>query len=134
MPPGSAAGSAGLGGSTADTGFDAEGWLSALEETGWRFGLDRINKLLTVLGMPQRRYASIHVVGTNGKSSVTAFTAALLERAGSPYRRVPVSASRADGPSAFVWGEPRSRPMTSPRRWNASPYRSRQSSAACEDG
>ena len=81
MPPGSAAGSAGLGGSTADTGFDAEGWLSGLEETGWRFGLDRINKLLTVLGMPQRRYASIHVVGTNGKSSVTALTAALLERA-----------------------------------------------------
>lgn len=32
--------------------------------------------------MPQRRYASIHVVGTNGKSSVTTLTAALLERGG----------------------------------------------------
>jgi dihydrofolate synthase/folylpolyglutamate synthase len=32
--------------------------------------------------MPERRYASIHVVGTNGKSSVTALAAALLERHG----------------------------------------------------
>ena len=31
--------------------------------------------------MPQRRFASIHVVGTNGKSSVTAMTAELLEAA-----------------------------------------------------
>ncbi|MGI9019352.1 MAG: bifunctional folylpolyglutamate synthase/dihydrofolate synthase [Solirubrobacterales bacterium] len=38
--------------------------------------------LTSVLGMPQRRYASIHVVGTNGKSSVTTLTAALLERGG----------------------------------------------------
>lgn len=62
--------------------FDAQGWLRALDPIGWRFGLDRIDTLLTLLGMPQRRYASIHVVGTNGKSSVAALTAALLERAG----------------------------------------------------
>lgn len=30
------------------------------------------------LGLPQHRFASIHVVGTNGKSSVTRMTAALL--------------------------------------------------------
>ncbi len=35
-----------------------------------------------VLGMPQHRFASIHVVGTNGKSSVTEMTAALLEAHG----------------------------------------------------
>lgn len=34
--------------------------------------------LSTLLGMPQNRFASIHVVGTNGKSSVTRMTAALL--------------------------------------------------------
>ena len=28
-----------------------------------RFGLDRMHKLMTVLGLPQRRFASIHVVG-----------------------------------------------------------------------
>ncbi len=38
--------------------------------------------LSTALGMPQHRFASIHVVGTNGKSSVTRMTAALLEAHG----------------------------------------------------
>ena len=32
--------------------------------------------------MPQHRFASVHVVGTNGKSSVTEMTAALLEAHG----------------------------------------------------
>ena len=41
-----------------------------------------MHKLSTLLGMPQHRFASIHVVGTNGKSSVTRMTAALLEAAG----------------------------------------------------
>lgn len=34
------------------------------------------------MGMPQHRFASIHVVGTNGKSSVTQMTSALLEAHG----------------------------------------------------
>jgi dihydrofolate synthase/folylpolyglutamate synthase len=47
-----------------------------------RFGLERIRMLVSALGMPQHRFASIHVVGTNGKSSVTELTAALLEAHG----------------------------------------------------
>ncbi len=39
-------------------------------------------KLTTALGLPQRRFASVHVVGTNGKSSVTRMVAALLEAHG----------------------------------------------------
>jgi dihydrofolate synthase/folylpolyglutamate synthase len=46
------------------------------------FGLDRIKTLLTRLGDPQLRYPSIHVVGTNGKSTVTRTTEALLAGAG----------------------------------------------------
>jgi dihydrofolate synthase/folylpolyglutamate synthase len=38
--------------------------------------------LMSVLGFPQRRFASIHVVGTNGKSSVTRMAAALLDAHG----------------------------------------------------
>jgi dihydrofolate synthase/folylpolyglutamate synthase len=41
-----------------------------------------MHKLSTLLGLPQHRFASIHVVGTNGKSSVTRMTAALLEAHG----------------------------------------------------
>jgi dihydrofolate synthase / folylpolyglutamate synthase len=60
----------------------AEDYLLGLELFGMRFGLDRMHKLMTVLGLPQRRFASIHVVGTNGKSSTVRFAAAILERHG----------------------------------------------------
>lgn len=62
--------------------FDADGYLGSLEPIGWRLGLERMHKLTTALGLPQHRFGSIHVVGTNGKSSVTRMTAALLEAHG----------------------------------------------------
>jgi dihydrofolate synthase/folylpolyglutamate synthase len=64
------------------TARQAEQYLLSLELFGMRFGLDRMHRLMTVLGLPQRRFASIHVVGTNGKSSTARFTAAILERHG----------------------------------------------------
>src|SRR5205085_3765570 len=60
----------------------AESYLLDLELFGMRFGLDRMNRLMTALGMPQRRFASIHVVGSNGKSSTARMIAAILERHG----------------------------------------------------
>ncbi len=60
----------------------AEDYLLGLELFGMRFGLDRMHRLMTVLGLPQRRFASIHVVGSNGKSSTVRLTAAILERHG----------------------------------------------------
>jgi dihydrofolate synthase / folylpolyglutamate synthase len=60
----------------------AEDYLLSLELFGMRFGLDRMHRLMTVLGLPQRRFASVHVVGTNGKSSTVRFCAAILERHG----------------------------------------------------
>jgi dihydrofolate synthase/folylpolyglutamate synthase len=61
---------------------DAEAHLLSLELFGMRFGLERMRRLLTALGSPQERFAAIHVVGTNGKSSTVRFTAALLEAHG----------------------------------------------------
>ena len=60
----------------------AEAYLLDLELFGMRFGLDRMHKLMTVLGMPQRRFASVHVVGSNGKSSTARMIAAILQRHG----------------------------------------------------
>ena len=40
--------------------------------------LDRISELMSVLGDPQHAYPSIHVAGTNGKTSVTRMIDALL--------------------------------------------------------
>lgn len=61
---------------------EAEAYLLDLELFGMRFGIDRMNRLMTALGMPQGRFASIHVVGSNGKSSTVRMTAAILERHG----------------------------------------------------
>ena len=60
----------------------AEAYLRSLELFGMRFGLDRMHRLMTAMGSPQRRFQSIHVVGTNGKSSTVRMTAAILERHG----------------------------------------------------
>jgi dihydrofolate synthase/folylpolyglutamate synthase len=60
----------------------AEEHLLSLELFGMRFGLERMRRLLTVLGSPQERFRAVHVVGTNGKSSTVRFTAALLEAHG----------------------------------------------------
>jgi dihydrofolate synthase/folylpolyglutamate synthase len=60
----------------------AERYLLGLELFGMRFGLDRMRRLTTVLGSPQERYGTIHVVGTNGKSSTARMTAAILRRHG----------------------------------------------------
>jgi dihydrofolate synthase/folylpolyglutamate synthase len=61
---------------------EAERYLLGLELFGMRFGLDRMRRLMTVLGSPQERFESIHVVGTNGKSSTARMTAAILRRHG----------------------------------------------------
>jgi dihydrofolate synthase/folylpolyglutamate synthase len=60
----------------------AEQHLRSLELFGMRFGLDRMRRMMTALGSPQRRFDTIHVLGTNGKSSTTRMIAAILERHG----------------------------------------------------
>ncbi len=47
-----------------------------------RFGLDRMRRMMTALGSPERRCPAIQVLGTNGKSSTTRMIAAILERHG----------------------------------------------------
>ena len=61
----------------------ADRLLAGREALGWRLGLDRMRRVCSLLGNPQRSFESIHVVGTNGKSSVTRLTAAILGQVGS---------------------------------------------------
>ncbi len=61
---------------------EAERYLLSLELFGMRFGLDRMRRLMTALGHPERQFDSIHVVGTNGKSSTVRMIAAVLRRHG----------------------------------------------------
>ncbi|MEA2314191.1 MAG: dihydrofolate synthase / folylpolyglutamate synthase [Solirubrobacteraceae bacterium] len=60
----------------------AEAKLRSLELFGMRFGLDRMRRMMTVLGSPERRFQTVQVLGTNGKSSTTRMLAAILERHG----------------------------------------------------
>ncbi len=57
---------------------EAEERLLSLELFGMRFGLDRMRRLMAALGHPERSFRSIHVVGTNGKSSTARMIAAIL--------------------------------------------------------
>lgn len=60
----------------------AERHLLSLELFGMRFGLERMRRLMTALGSPQHRFAAVHVVGTNGKSSTVRMAAAILSAHG----------------------------------------------------
>jgi len=57
--------------------------LLELHPKGFDLSLERITRLLEILGNPQDKLPRvIHVAGTNGKGSVTAFCRALLEAGG----------------------------------------------------
>lgn len=49
---------------------------------GIRPGVDRVSTLLSRLGNPENNFRSIHVVGTNGKGSTSAFLSSILMQAG----------------------------------------------------
>jgi dihydrofolate synthase/folylpolyglutamate synthase len=49
---------------------------------GIRWGLERTQRLLATVGDPHRSFRVVHIGGTNGKGSVAAHVAAVLQRAG----------------------------------------------------
>jgi len=53
-------------------------WVGLLSPWPEEFGLGRMHALLDALGNPQRAFRSVHVVGTNGKSTATRTIAELL--------------------------------------------------------
>jgi dihydrofolate synthase/folylpolyglutamate synthase len=57
-------------------------YIDGLDRLGIKLGLERVGRLVKELGSPQKAYRTIHVVGTNGKSSTTRFISSLLEAQG----------------------------------------------------
>jgi len=49
---------------------------------GIRPGLERVEKLLKLIGNPQNKFPAIHVVGTNGKGSTASFLNSILNNSG----------------------------------------------------
>ena len=85
-------------------------WLSGLQGRGWRLGLDRMRAFVRaagledVLGGPGSPIRYLHVAGTNGKGSVTAYLQSMLVAQGyrtggyfSPYVVDPRERIQIDG-------------------------------------
>ena len=65
-------------GTSKSSTFSQADWIESLDPWPEEFGLERMRALLVELGEPQLAYPSIHVVGTNGKSTATRTIAELL--------------------------------------------------------
>ncbi len=61
---------------------EAVDYLVNLDVFGWHPGLARIEKLMEVLGNPERKMSFVHIGGTNGKGSATAMLASTLSSNG----------------------------------------------------
>ena len=57
-------------------------YLYSLEHFGIKLGLERMERFMHLLDHPHQKYKSIHVAGTNGKGSVCAYLAKILQQAG----------------------------------------------------
>jgi dihydrofolate synthase/folylpolyglutamate synthase len=57
-------------------------YLYRLQKHGIKLGLETMTALMVRLGMPQTRYRTLHIAGTNGKGSTAAMAAAVLQAAG----------------------------------------------------
>src|SRR5438034_63750 len=73
-------------------------WLESLSPWPEEFGLGRMRELLRELGDPQRAFPSIHVVGTNGKTTTTRLAEALLAGEG-------LSVGTYTSPHVVGWAE-----------------------------
>jgi dihydrofolate synthase/folylpolyglutamate synthase len=60
----------------------AVAYLYRLQKHGIKLGLGTMMALMVRLGMPQTRYRTLHIAGTNGKGSTAAMAAAMLQAAG----------------------------------------------------
>jgi dihydrofolate synthase/folylpolyglutamate synthase len=64
------------------TANDVWEWLATNTSKTIRPGLERMEHVLAELGNPERRLKVIHIAGTNGKGSVAAMIASVLQEAG----------------------------------------------------
>ncbi|MCJ2533369.1 MAG: bifunctional folylpolyglutamate synthase/dihydrofolate synthase [Candidatus Thermoplasmatota archaeon] len=57
-------------------------WMFNLERFGIKLGLENMTEYLSRIENPHKCFRSVHVTGTNGKGSVCAFLASILEESG----------------------------------------------------
>ncbi len=74
-----------------------EDLFSRLASPGIRPGLERVGRLLDLLGNPESKFPAVHVVGTNGKGSTAAFTERMLRESG--YRTALYTSPHLESPA-----------------------------------
>ena len=57
-------------------------YIYSLQKFGIKFGLSKTENILKAFGDPHKKKTYIHIAGTNGKGSVSAFIASILKEAG----------------------------------------------------
>ena len=62
--------------------IEATTWIKNIERAGSDYGIERMRELLVLLDEPDKDLKFIHVAGTNGKGSVTAYLTSILKEAG----------------------------------------------------
>ena len=66
-----------------DMDYDqAVSYLDSHIGLGWKPGLERIARLVEIMGSPHRLFPVIHVAGTNGKTTVTRASASIVDSLG----------------------------------------------------
>ena len=77
---------------------EATDYIKNIERAGSDYGIERMRELLTLLSDPDDKLKFVHVAGTNGKGSVTAYLTSVLKEAG--YK-----VGTYNSPSVFCYNE-----------------------------
>lgn len=77
---------------------EAIDYIKNIERSGSDYGIERMRELLDLLGAPDRHLKFVHIAGTNGKGSVSAYLTSILKEAG--YK-----VGTYNSPSVFCYNE-----------------------------
>jgi len=61
---------------------EAQVWIENIKRFGSKLDLTRMEKVIELLGHPEKSFKSIHVGGTNGKGSTSTYLKKILSQAG----------------------------------------------------
>lgn len=77
---------------------EAINYIKNIERSGIDLGLERMRELLDLLGAPDEGLKCVHIAGTNGKGSVSAYLTSILRAAG-------LKVGTYNSPSVFCYNE-----------------------------
>ncbi|MCD4708863.1 MAG: hypothetical protein K8S62_14105 [Candidatus Sabulitectum sp.] len=66
---------------------EAEKWLFSRRRMGMKYGLERMVSMMDELDHPERKFQTVHIVGTNGKGSTAAILSDIAGNLGIPWGR-----------------------------------------------